>query len=96
MDGNRDRETTSAAQPHSVNRWLVVGTVGVWLLVLLVAGLQVMRSGRADARITLLCLAGLLQAGGMATQREKLKPVLMVCGGIVAATTLVLLLLQRI
>jgi len=96
MDGNRGVEGPAGSRSHPVNRWLVAGTAGVWLLVFLLAVVRFVRTERVNATSVLLSLAGLLQAGSLAAQRKELKRLLAVCGGIVAATTLVLLLLQRI
>ncbi len=95
MDESGGADLTRGGPVQPVSRRLVLGMAGVWILILLLAAVRLIRTGRLDPVTVLFGVAGLLQAGSLAAKRKGLKRLLAACGGIVAATTLVLLLLQR-
>lgn len=96
MDDNVQSASRLEASPAHTNAWFIVSIAALWILALAVTLVRWARTGRVNPVSLLLLASGLLHAGSMAAQRRKLRLALAAGAGIVAGTTLILLLLRRI
>ena len=87
-DFGRDGSPVGGATP--INRWLVLATGGVWVLLLLINLVRFMRTGRASTFLFVVGLAGLLSTGKMLVTHRVVKRVVTVCAVVAAIAAFLL------